>query len=301
MTDPVILLGTQSNGETLPVQVDAFGRLVAEGLQGAKGEDGDQGPKGDTGPPGEPGQPGEPGKDGLDGEGVPLPYGEDGSYLGIVDGVPTWNTPDFPAVKEGPFISTDPSLPPNSEIGPNLWIAQGEGYSGSDSWDDAIRKMSCWTDPENTYWEGVGVNNVRIFQAEFDLNNKLGDILNLTVTQYFRALHGISAYNQYCEVVPLDDSNITTIQNRFDYQIGQSAWRLSVFTAQFLLNRENIGPRIFEFRCTGSNMNGGIHTVTNWNFQDPGLYLMNEYMQMRSTIEKLKAASASTMPNLPDE
>jgi len=33
MTNPVILLGTQSNGETLPVQVNAFGALVAEGLE----------------------------------------------------------------------------------------------------------------------------------------------------------------------------------------------------------------------------------------------------------------------------
>jgi hypothetical protein len=32
MTNPVILLGTQSNGETLPVQVDATGRRVANGL-----------------------------------------------------------------------------------------------------------------------------------------------------------------------------------------------------------------------------------------------------------------------------
>lgn len=43
MTDPVILLGTQSNGETLPVQVNSFGQLVAEGLQG---------PEGPQGPPG---------------------------------------------------------------------------------------------------------------------------------------------------------------------------------------------------------------------------------------------------------
>ena len=50
MTDPVVLLGTQSNGETLPVQVDAFGRLVAEGLQGAQGPEGPEGPQG---PPGE--------------------------------------------------------------------------------------------------------------------------------------------------------------------------------------------------------------------------------------------------------
>jgi len=51
MTNPVILLGTQSNGETLPVQVDATGRLVAEGLQGQQGI---QGEKGDPGPPGPP-------------------------------------------------------------------------------------------------------------------------------------------------------------------------------------------------------------------------------------------------------
>lgn len=50
MTEPVILYGTQSNGETLPVQVDATGRLVAEGLQG------EQGPEGPPGPPGPPGE-----------------------------------------------------------------------------------------------------------------------------------------------------------------------------------------------------------------------------------------------------
>ena len=43
MTDPVILLGTQSNGETLPVQVDEFGRLVAEGLKGDPGDPGNDG------------------------------------------------------------------------------------------------------------------------------------------------------------------------------------------------------------------------------------------------------------------
>ena len=43
MTNPVILYGTQSNGETLPVQVDSTGRLVAEGLQGPEGPDGPPG------------------------------------------------------------------------------------------------------------------------------------------------------------------------------------------------------------------------------------------------------------------
>ena len=83
MSDPVILLGTQSNGETLPVQVNGFGQLVAEGLDGAKG---DPGPKGDPftyddftpeqladlqGPEGPPGSEGPAGPEGPQGPGGP--------------------------------------------------------------------------------------------------------------------------------------------------------------------------------------------------------------------------------------
>lgn len=53
MTNPVVLYGTQSNGETLPVQVDATGRLVAEGLEGPPGPEGPEGPEGPPGPAGE--------------------------------------------------------------------------------------------------------------------------------------------------------------------------------------------------------------------------------------------------------
>ena len=49
MTTPVTLYGTQSNGETLPVQVDDTGRLVAEGLQGEPGPPGPEGPPGEDG------------------------------------------------------------------------------------------------------------------------------------------------------------------------------------------------------------------------------------------------------------
>tara|TARA_Y100000361_G_scaffold1761_1_gene1463 strand:+ start:1341 stop:2084 length:744 start_codon:yes stop_codon:yes gene_type:complete len=84
MTNPVTLYGTQSNGETLPVQVDEFGRLVAEGLQGPPGEKGDKGDTGEEGPPGPPGA------------GVPTPYGNDGDVLTIVDGYPQWAAPEPP-------------------------------------------------------------------------------------------------------------------------------------------------------------------------------------------------------------
>ena len=54
-----ILYGTQSNGETLPVQVNEYGQLVAQplpGTQGPPGEQGPQGPTGEQGPQGPPGQ-----------------------------------------------------------------------------------------------------------------------------------------------------------------------------------------------------------------------------------------------------
>lgn len=67
MTNPVILLGTQANGDTLPVQVDATGRLVAEGLQGPEGPPGPPGPQG-------------PGGDALDFD-IPDPTGLDAGLV----------------------------------------------------------------------------------------------------------------------------------------------------------------------------------------------------------------------------
>ena len=88
MTDPVILLGTQSNGETLPVQVNQFGQLVAQGLDGAIGPEGPRGPEGPPGP---------------QGDGVPDYAGvEDGWILMIVAGQPTWVPAQDPS--SGPLI-----------------------------------------------------------------------------------------------------------------------------------------------------------------------------------------------------
>ena len=300
MTDPVILLGTQSNGETLPVQVDAFGRLVAEGLQGAKGEDGDQGPKGDTGPPGEPGQPGEPGKDGVDGEGVPLPYGEEGSYLGIIDGVPTWNKPDFPVPKKGPYIIQDSSDPGNSGSPAFLWTGSGEKYNGLDTWDDHIRTLECWDAPEAWQFQGVGTQGALPFSFTLDLDNKLGDILRIRVTGQSGTSAGGGHFS--CTLTPDVSDNIQIIHNSDGNSVPAYNTVTVNFDALFLLNRENMGQRRFNMTMArGGYQPGGEYLcVTSWSFQDPTYFLMNEYMQMKSKIDAIKKASASAMPNLPD-
>ena len=128
MTNPVILYGTQSNGETLPVQVDATGRLVAEGLQGAQGE---PGPKGDTG---------DPGPEGPPGEGVPTPYGEEGQVLTIVEGTPTWASPvaPDPQIMWSEYISSECGWYNNSQTG------QFGAFTGSCNDSSTTGTQSCW-------------------------------------------------------------------------------------------------------------------------------------------------------------
>lgn len=128
MTEPVILYGTQSNGETLPVQVDATGRLVAEGLQGQQG---DQGPKGDTGATGPEGPPG---------EGVPTPYGEEGQMLTIVNGTPTWATyvPPEPPIMWSAYLSSECGWLNNSPTG------QFGAFTGNCNEASISKDQGCW-------------------------------------------------------------------------------------------------------------------------------------------------------------
>jgi hypothetical protein len=67
----VILQGTMQDGTVLPVQVDAQGRLVANGLEGPSGP---PGPQGDPGPTGSQGPQGPEGPQGLQG-----PKGDQGA------------------------------------------------------------------------------------------------------------------------------------------------------------------------------------------------------------------------------
>ena len=146
MTDPVILLGTQSNGETLPVQVDAFGRLVAEGSPG---------PEGPPGPPG---------------GAFPLPADPyEGALLGWLNGGLAWiGTPPVPIPpgvfgpitawdSENTLLAVEGELP--AEVGPGVYIYQcdsrgvyyTEGHNTSEVWSIA----GTITNDDTTYNYGI--------------------------------------------------------------------------------------------------------------------------------------------------
>ena len=137
MTNPVILLGTQSNGETLPVQVDATGRLVAEGLQGQQGQQGEPGIQGPPGPEGPPGSPG-----------ITLPPDPyEGALLGWLNGGLAWvGTPPVP-IPEGVFgpitgwstasslLTVDGSIPPSVDNGVYIYQCDNEGNYWTAGWN----------------------------------------------------------------------------------------------------------------------------------------------------------------------
>ena len=153
MTDPVILLGTQSNGETLPVQVDGFGRLVAEGLQGSEGPAGPEGPAGGT---------------------FPLPADPyEGALLGWLGGQLAWigSSPiPIPGSVFGPItawdsesnlVTVEGEIP--SSIGTGVYVYQcdqdgtlfTQGWNTSQAWSDqcngvtnADEAYSSWFDAE---------------------------------------------------------------------------------------------------------------------------------------------------------
>ena len=121
MTNPVVLLGTQSNGETLPVQVDATGRLVAEGLQGAQGPEG---------PPGV-------------GQLPPDPY--EGAFLGWENGGLAWlgSPVPIPSGFFGPItnyqegvVTVSPPIPDSINTGVTLIQVNENNVPDVEGWDD---------------------------------------------------------------------------------------------------------------------------------------------------------------------
>ena len=156
MTNPVILLGTQSNGETLPVQVDATGRLVAEGLQG---------PEGPAGPPG-------PG-----GELPPDPY--EGALLGWLNGGLAWIGSEpipIPPGSFGPITSWDAvngmigiegDIP--DTVGNGVYLIQIDEY-GIPFCEDWIQSVE-WTENVTATTQQTEDSLEQLFTPEVDINS----------------------------------------------------------------------------------------------------------------------------------
>lgn len=118
-----LLTGLTSGGVEVPVQVDAEGRLVAEGLPGPAGP---AGPAGDPGPAGIAGVPGPAGADGTNGtDGAQGPPGPGLPTGGAVGDVPVKNaTTDYATVWKPGVVSDTSSNAGSSTITNLVQITQ---------------------------------------------------------------------------------------------------------------------------------------------------------------------------------
>ena len=197
-----ILYGTQSNGETLPVLVDQFGNLLAKGIEGQPGQ------PGQPGTPGEPGGEGPPGPKGDPGEGVPLPYGGEGSSLIIANGEPAWSYPPEPPslmiwTNSADSTATDDnngliSPADNAEYAKSLpsWLStETESLAGC-----CIHWYDRGTTPPATPSKFV----------EFDFENSFSKVVTLYVISRAKRRDSGATYNKSL-FSPVEGSNISEV------------------------------------------------------------------------------------------
>lgn len=168
-----ILYGTQSNGETLPVLVDQFGNLLAKGIDGAQGPPGEQGQQGQQGIPGEPGAPG---------EGVPTPYGEEGSYLWIKDGSPAWTTGSDPGPSPeiGTMVLNNSQPYVSSYNNRGFYNEAGFQPAVTTGFDELMRVNPVWSNPNSDVQQGMGspyTGSGDELYLHFDFDTVAGNII----------------------------------------------------------------------------------------------------------------------------
>ena len=322
MTDPVILLGTQSNGETLPVQVDEFGRLVAEGLKGDPGDPGNDGNSATvdagtttTGEPGTnaqvsnsgstqnavfdfviprglKGDPGDPGEPGADGVGVPQPLGEEGSFLWIKDGAPAWTTGDDPGPPEPgpttPWLNWEDTQLVNNSNSP---IAPPNPYEYGTSLPTWLTVMT-WTIEgfrlTNSVSGPTSTNAPKLY-----LSDQFGKVVRLWFEYMIfskKSSYNIiptyycNADNAYVQKIREDDGcpNSTSDQG---YMIP------SYHRVDFLINRPDLPEVTFSYGCGMENYSDWVEQLLpmfrGWEIMDPSHYLLRRQAERKQAIDQL--------------
>ena len=278
-----ILYGTQSNGETLPVLVDQFGNLLAKGIDGARGPAGDQGEQGDQGIPGNPGAPG---------QGVPLPYGEDGSYLQIVNGAPEWigETPPEPP---GP-------IPGNVELKDIFTYYQAQNETGSsvqppDGMEWLVNQSSWKPTASNTlngavfplYEEDITTKP----KDRYQLTNSFGNVLTV---RYEIQYQQDQVYTREKWVFRTDSPYVQIIENtfpKFPDNVSGTAWNGG--NISFLCNAEV--PEIeIEIQGDRTFMKNKFWFVRWFALEDPGTFALNQQIRLKEEVRALREVVMSS-------
>ena len=268
--------------EEIPNDLKIEGDLTVTGL--INGSDG-VGEPGPPGPPGEPGGQGPQGEKGDPGIGVPLPYGAEGSYLGIIDGVPQWNIPVGP----GP----DPE-PPEGVIWANIAevanIVNEQGdvvvppdpmayLKAMDSWGNTDSNQPPGSYPvyknvgdEGTPWSFEFENmfgKVLTFYWVFEYNNDYGYDTDWTSEQRWSDPQ-INMIARSGEGVPTTSTSPTWCYPQFS----------------FLFNRDVASANFTYLLGAGACRTTQVW-FRGWTIEDSGVFALRRQVELESRIKAL--------------
>ena len=301
MTNPVVLLGTQSNGETLPVQVDATGRLVAEGLEGPQGEKGDAFTYEDFTPEQLESLKGEQGDPGPN---VLLPYGPEGSFLKIENGVPVWTSGEAPPEPEPPAHPcmvldwSQGGSPPGQPASFGLRDDAGALVVPPDGWDAHARTQDFWNTPVPEL-RGVSAESsgARSFEYYFGLNfteNTFDHILTLEVSQCVDIKQTSNGTELRTIITPNTETGTLTGLNPIQTTYLWSSWNPSLGLHKsrgqitYLITRDALGRVEFKVSTSWiSSLSVGVghpqwSGIQSWKIEPSSLYLLKRLAVLKS-------------------
>ena len=296
MADARLVATNPEDSSLIPVACTPEGLLKTEGgTEGPPGPKGDPGDSGDVGAPGVDGKDGAPGADGKDGEGLPKPYGQEGSYLWIKDGAPAWSE------------ESDPPPPPTGGVTISMLSSDRPWscYNASEQTvvppnqtpDEYCRTQPSWQLDDNSVRNGVGSekgctwNRGGDEDLNFSLNltNPYGRVLEIWMTAIYD-FTGPMENPGNIEVFQTDN-NVVPIRTNYLFQDkqGEGTNNRSCFKISYLFNRDlsSYAPQMLS---RASYIQGKGTVIHGWRLVDPGYYALKQQMQYTEQVRQLSQA-----------
>jgi hypothetical protein len=279
--------------EKIPNDVEIEGDLTVTGLINGSDGVGQQGPPGEDGKDGQDGKDGEPGgvgpqgPQGDPGEGVPLPYGAEGSSLIIADGAPAWSEPAPPPASitwtnAESMMAVDADLqvitPPNKEE----WAMSKTSW-GSTTNQNKDGIVVHWYSKDFSAPSGVNP------EVEFDFESSFGKVITLYAISYLRLrFDGVLYNNSYWEPVDTDQVvSIRTTRNGCSGQASANASCWGGFAESFLFNRDIAAPK-FRFVNQQGTVRDYRSYFRGYEIDDAGTFACRRQAEIAENLRQLR-------------
>jgi hypothetical protein len=271
--------------EKIPNDVEIEGDLTVTGLINGSDGVGQQGPPGKDGEDGEPGGVGPQGPQGDPGEGVPLPYGPDGAYLQIVDGVPAW---------------TDSPVPGPDNPEPNIVLTNlSSKYTLVDESENEVfppdplaylQGLDSWSDSSSTSFAGAKVyvgseTNRNQEDDSFELTESFGKVLNISYAFHYTA--NIS-WGTTSISYSTDSQDVNEITKDVSHVTGKyESDKCTLATVSFLINRE-VSTLSVKPSWTNDYTTNGRWYIRSWELIDTGTFALRRQITVENELKRLR-------------